>query len=102
MRKYLTLILLAASLVTVGYSQSKVMTPEQLIQLNRVSSVGLTDDGAQVIYKTSTFDLSTNERTTRAYAVSVRGGSTEGLLMEGFRRLDESRREQSEQVPELG
>ncbi len=28
-------------------------------------------------------------------------GSTEGLLMEGFRRLDEARRDASEQVPEL-
>ena len=42
------------------------------------------------------------EPAVRTRTVTVRGGSTEGLLMEGFRRLDESRREQSEQIPELG
>jgi dipeptidyl aminopeptidase/acylaminoacyl peptidase len=41
------------------------MTPEQLIELNRVSAVGLSNDGQRVIYKTSTFDLKTNERSSK-------------------------------------
>jgi hypothetical protein len=40
------------------------------------------------------------ETGTRARAVTIQG-STEGLLMEGFRRLDEARR-RSDDVPELG
>lgn len=51
------------------------MTPEQLIELNRVSAKGLTKDGRQVIYKTSTFDLKTNDRLSKIYSVSVNGGT---------------------------
>ena len=65
----------AAFILCMGYGQSKVMTPEQLIELNRVSAVGLTKDGTQVIYRTSTFDLSTNERNRKLYSVSVDGGN---------------------------
>ncbi len=61
--------------LTFGYSQSKVMTPEQLITLDRVSAVGITEDGKKVIYKTSTFDLETNSRLSKTYAVSVNGGN---------------------------
>lgn len=55
------------------------MTPEQLIELNRVSSVGLTNDGKQIIYKTSSFDLTTNERSSKLYSVGVDGGSPKKL-----------------------
>ena len=74
----ITTLLLALSL-SLGYSQSKVMTPEQLITLNRVSAVGLSEDGKQVIYRTSTFDLKTNKRSSKTYSVSVNGGSPKTL-----------------------
>jgi dipeptidyl aminopeptidase/acylaminoacyl peptidase len=51
------------------------MTPEQLIELNRVSAVGVTNDGKQVIYRTSTFDLKTNTRSSKLFSVSVDGGA---------------------------
>ncbi|MEM9546374.1 MAG: S9 family peptidase [Bacteroidota bacterium] len=66
-------------ILSAGISQSQVMTPEQLIELNRVSSVGLSTDGKQVIYKTSTFDLATNERTRKTFSVSVDGGEVTSL-----------------------
>ncbi|MFK7750281.1 MAG: alpha/beta fold hydrolase [Kordia sp.] len=66
-------------MTTIGFSQSKVMTPEQLIQLNRVSAVGLSDDGKQVIYKTSTFDIKTNERSNKFFTVSVNGGAVKTI-----------------------
>lgn len=66
-------------MTTIGFSQSNVMTPEQLIQMNRVSAVGISNDGQQVIYKTSTFDLKTNERTTKLFSVSVDGGTVTTL-----------------------
>ena len=65
--------------LTCAYGQSKVMTPEQLIELNRVSAVGLTADGKQVIYKTSAFDLKTNKRSSKVYSVSVNGGAPSTL-----------------------
>lgn len=55
------------------------MTPEQLIELNRVSAVGLSNDGKQVIYRTSTFDLKTNERSRKLFSVSVNGGDIKSL-----------------------
>lgn len=66
-------------MTTLGFSQSKVMTPQQLIELNRVSAVGLSNDGQRVIYKTSTFDIATNERTSKVFSVSVNGGAVEEL-----------------------
>jgi hypothetical protein len=67
MKKILILTLCCIGIITFGISQSKVMTPEQLIELNRVSAVGLSHDGKQVIYKTSTFDLKTNERSSKLF-----------------------------------
>ena len=61
-------------MITIGISQSKVMTPEQLIELNRVSAVGLSHDGKQVLYKSSTFDLTTNERSSKIFSVGEKVG----------------------------
>ena len=83
MKKILMLALCCACVVTVGMSQSKVMTPEQLIELNRVSAVGLTKDGKQVIYRTSTFDLNTNDRSSQIFSVAVEGGNVEPLAEVG-------------------
>ena len=79
MTRILLTTLFISITLTLGYAQSKVMTPEQLIELNRVSAVGLTDDGKQVIYRTSTFDLKTNKRSSQIYSVSVNGGAPKTL-----------------------
>ncbi|MEM1338989.1 MAG: S9 family peptidase [Bacteroidota bacterium] len=79
MKKILALTLSNILLLTIGFSQSKVMTPKQLIELNRVAAVGLSDDGKQVIYKTSTFDLKTNTRSSKTYSVAVQGGDLKPL-----------------------
>ena len=79
MKKIFILTLCSIIITAFGVAQTKVMTPEQLIELNRVSAVGLSKDGKQVIFKTSTFDLETNERTSKTYSVSVNGGSVESL-----------------------
>ena len=79
MKKILILTLCLTCITTFGISQSKVMTPEQLIELNRVSAVGLSNDGKQVIYKTSTFDLRANERSSKTFSVSVHGGDIKSL-----------------------
>lgn len=79
MKKISLLTLCCYCLINFGFSQSKVMTPEQLIELNRVSAVGLSEDGQQVIYKTSAYDLETNERSSKTFSVSVHGGDLESL-----------------------
>ena len=79
MKKTLIFTLCYTAMVSFAISQSKVMTPEQLIELNRVSAVGLSQDGKQVIYQTSTFDLETNERSRNTFSVSVQGGDLKSL-----------------------
>lgn len=74
MNKFLIASLFTVFYITCGIGQSQVMTPEQLIQLNRVSSVGLTEDGERVVYRTTTYNVETNERSTQYYSVSVHGG----------------------------
>ena len=47
MKRIIIFTLFSLCIFASGLSQSKVMTPEQLIELNRVSAVGLTNDGQQ-------------------------------------------------------
>ena len=79
MKKNLIVLLFSTGMISFGISQSKVMTPEQLIELNRVSAVGLTNDGSQVVYKTSSFDLKTNTRSSKTFSVSIHGGDPKPL-----------------------
>jgi hypothetical protein len=51
-------------LTSVLFSQ-KVMTPEQLITLNRVSAVGLTDDLQNVVYTISKVNLEENKKSKK-------------------------------------
>ena len=62
-----------------GFCQTGVLTAEQLIELNRVSAVGLSEDKEQVIFRTSAYDLETNERATHFFSVSVQGGAVTPL-----------------------
>lgn len=75
MNKNLILFLCFICISTLAIAQSKVMTPEQLIELNRVSAVGISKDGKQVVYRSSSYDLNTNERSSQLYTVSVAGGT---------------------------
>ncbi|MEM7299126.1 MAG: S9 family peptidase, partial [Bacteroidota bacterium] len=58
--------------------------------MNRVSAVGLSDDGQQVIYSASTYDLNTNERSSKMFAVSVHGGNVETFDKVGNRVSDKN------------
>ncbi len=74
MHKFLFASVFTVFCITFGIGQSQVMTPEQLIQLNRVSSVGLTEDGERVVYRSTTYNIETNARSTQYFSVSVDGG----------------------------
>ena len=90
MKKILIFILFSTFCITFATSQSRRMTTEQLIELNRVSAVGLSTDGTQVIYKTSTFDLKTNESSSKTFSVSVNGGDVKSLDEVGNNVPDEN------------
>jgi len=55
-------------------AQDNVMTPETLIQLNKVSGKGLTKDGKHLIYTVSKYTLETNSKSTTIYQVPLSGG----------------------------
>ncbi len=57
----------------------KVLTPKALIEMNRVSAVGLTKDMKQVVYRVSKINVETNSRTLETFAVSIEGGEASKL-----------------------
>lgn len=52
-----------------------VMTPELLWKLGRVSPVGITQDGKQLVYSVSTPDISQNVSSVKTFIVPVAGGA---------------------------
>ncbi len=55
------------------------MTPEQLITLNRVSAVGLSDDMQNVIYNVSKVDLKENNRNKKTFILPLNGGEAKWI-----------------------
>lgn len=53
---------------------AQVMTPEKLWSLERVSPVGLTNDGKKVIFTTRTYDLEENSGSSKTFVIPVEGG----------------------------
>ena len=87
MRKVIVLSLLFV-MVGVDAEAQNVMTPEGLWQLGRVSAVGITPDGQELIYRVSTPVISENANAVKMYSVSLSGGAAreiadaEGLLLD--------------------
>lgn len=70
-----TLLFVTCCLLVADAQAQSVMTPERLWQLGRVSAVGITPDGKQVVYRVTTPDISKNASTSRTYAIPVAGGT---------------------------
>jgi dipeptidyl aminopeptidase/acylaminoacyl peptidase len=69
-----------------GLTAQSVMTPEMLVQLNKVSAKGISKDKKSVIYSVSAYDLATNTTAKKTFSIPISGGepteisTTEGLL----------------------
>ena len=50
------------------------ITPKQLIELNRVSALGMTEDNSQVVYQVSKVDVANNTRSSKYYMILADGG----------------------------
>lgn len=68
------IILLLCVFSTLSLHAQDRMTPELLWQLGRVSSLGLTRDGKQVVYNVSTPSISENRSSSKQYSISIQGG----------------------------
>jgi dipeptidyl aminopeptidase/acylaminoacyl peptidase len=55
------------------------MTPEKLIELNRVSGLELSDDGQFVYYAISKVDIESDTKTTNYFKIPVKGGKAKSL-----------------------
>ncbi|AMC11164.1 peptidase S9 [Lutibacter profundi] len=70
---------------TLGLFAQDVMTPEILIQLNKVHGKGITKDGNNLIYSVSKYNIETNSKLTKTYIVPISGG--EAQIISDFESL---------------
>jgi dipeptidyl aminopeptidase/acylaminoacyl peptidase len=73
------------SMTVIGLSAQGVMTPEMLIQLDKVSAKGLSKDGDHLIYTVSKYTLETNSKSSTVYQVPISGGKS--LAISDFQTL---------------
>jgi dipeptidyl aminopeptidase/acylaminoacyl peptidase len=71
MKKFLLLILTFISLNTMAQS---VMTPELLWKLGRVSVIGISNDGKNIVYKVATPVVADNKSYSKYYTIPINGG----------------------------
>ncbi|MDO9593629.1 MAG: S9 family peptidase [Lutibacter sp.] len=72
-----TLISFLVSFAFIAMSAQEVMTPEKLLQLNKVSGKGLTKDGNSLIYSISKYSLEKNSSETTTYQMPIAGGNAQ-------------------------
>ncbi|MEJ6776029.1 MAG: S9 family peptidase [Crocinitomicaceae bacterium] len=66
---------------TSQYSEEKEqLTPQSLIELNRVSAIGISDDGLNVIYQISKVDINSNKRNKKLFIKSLAGGLSREII----------------------
>lgn len=73
MKKILTLTLFALSMNSV--IAQNVLSPELLWKLNRVSALGISKDGKNIIYKVSTPAVEENKLNSKYFSIPVEGGN---------------------------
>lgn len=70
-KQFLLIVLVMAGL---SASAQNVMTPELLWKLGRVSVLGISKDGKNIVYKVSTPSVEENKSHSKYYTISVNGG----------------------------
>ena len=73
------LILLLFVTVSFSLQAQKKMTPELLWSLGRISGLGVTEDGENVIYSVSTPDWEENKSSRKTYQIPVNGGTAKEI-----------------------
>jgi dipeptidyl aminopeptidase/acylaminoacyl peptidase len=69
------LLLLTVSIMGLTASAQQVMTPELLWKLGRVSALGITKDGKNIVYKVSVPNIEENKSASKFYTIPVSGGN---------------------------
>jgi len=75
--------ILIIALLIFNYSvNAQLMTPEKLWSLNRVSPIGISDDGNSIIFSSTVYDIESNAKTKSLYKLPVTGG--EAVKIESY------------------
>lgn len=69
------ILLLTLSIMGLTASAQQHMTPELLWKLGRVSALGITKDGKNIVYKVATPNIEENKLDSKFYTVPVNGGT---------------------------
>ena len=72
-----TVISFLLSFAFLAISAQEVMTPEKLLQLNKVSGIGFSKDGNSLIYSISGYILETNSKSKTTYQMPIAGGNSQ-------------------------
>lgn len=79
------LLILTLSVMGLTATAQDHMTPELLWKLGRISPLGISKDGKNIIYKVSTPDVDENKFNSKFYSIPVNGG--EGKEIEDYKNL---------------
>ena len=69
------ILLLTLSLMSLTTMAQNTLTPELLWKLGRVTPLGLSKDGKNVIYKVGTPSVAENKSSSKLYSLSIEGGN---------------------------
>ncbi|MBA9073094.1 dipeptidyl aminopeptidase/acylaminoacyl peptidase [Flavobacterium gossypii] len=69
------ILFLTISMIGLNAAAQNVMTPELLWQLGRVSPLGISKDGKNIIYKVSIPSVEENKSNSKFYSIPVSGGN---------------------------
>lgn len=72
--KFYTFILTAILFATISQAQN-MMTPELLWKLKRLSPVGISKDGKNIIYTTTEYKVVEGEKVSKKFSIPVNGGA---------------------------
>ena len=73
------IIVLTLSLMGLSAAAQQHMTPELLWKLGRVSALGISKDGKQIVYKVSTPNVDENKMESKFYVMPVNGGEPKAV-----------------------
>lgn len=71
---FILLLIVSNQLLT-----AQVMTPELLWKLNRINPIGISIDGNDVIYSSTSYNIESNSKSTSFYAVSIANGAVSSI-----------------------
>ncbi|WP_274475587.1 S9 family peptidase [Mangrovimonas aestuarii] len=73
------LLFITFAVILCVQANSQVMTPELLWNLERLSPIGLTNDGESVIYKITTYNVDSNSSSSKLYVIPISGGAVKEI-----------------------